>query len=117
MCHGLGDPAAIHSDTETQGLSSPGLDQVGDLLQILTDGKIPWDKISPHQTSECFRHGHFFPWFCSPLETQVLCCLSPNNERIAAQQILSSLLRRVVKPGRPLWSVGMRLGPQNRLRL
>lgn len=47
MCHGLGDPAAIHSDTETQGLSSPGLDQVGDLLQILTDGKIPWDKISP----------------------------------------------------------------------
>lgn len=30
-CHGFGDPATIHSDTETRGLPSPVLDQVWDL--------------------------------------------------------------------------------------
>lgn len=116
MCHGLGDPAVIHSDIETQGFLSPGLDQVGDLLQILT-ARYHGVRFLLVQTSECFRHGHLFSWFCRPLEIRVLCYLSPNNERIASQQILSSLLRRVVKPGCPLWSVGMRLGPQDRLRL
>lgn len=47
MRHWLGDPGAIHNGLETQGPSSPSVDQAGTWPSELSF-RVTWDKMYPN---------------------------------------------------------------------